>query len=161
MPKLGTIFMSNQMLRIKNSIREPMFKALNRRKEKFVCPVCDYVGPLVDKHPKKKIRSRLNAKCPSCSPFKRHQFQWFILQKVLTGLDLVTLSVLHFAPEPCLKEGLRAQCGRYVSTDLLCTKVDCEFDVIDIAFADESFDLELNSHVLHYYWCLCYTKRRF
>ncbi len=160
MPKVGTIFMSNQMLRIKNSIRAPLFKALNGRKGKFVCPVCDYVGPFVDKHPKKKIRSRLNAKCPSCSATERHRFHWFILQKILTGVDLGTLSVLHFALEPCLEERLRAQCGCYVSTDLLRTTVDSQFDVIVIPFADESFDLVLKSHVLHYYRCLCYTKRR-
>ena len=127
--------MSNQMLRIKNSIRAPLFKVLNRRKEKFLCPVCDYHGPFVDKLPKKKIRSRLNAKCPSCSAMERHRFQWFILQKVLAGKEWSELSVLHFAPEPCLEDRLRAQCGRYVTADLLRTTVDYQFDVIDIPFA--------------------------
>ncbi len=142
--------MSNQMLRIKNSIRAPLFKVLNRRKEKFLCPVCDYHGPFVDKLPKKKIRSRLNAKCPSCSAMERHRFQWFILQKVLAGKEWSELSVLHFAPEPCLEDRLRAQCGRYVTADLLRTTVDYQFDVIDIPFADEAFDVVLNSHVLQY-----------
>ena len=142
--------MSNQMLRIKNSIRAPLFKVLNRRKEKFLCPVCDYHGPFVDKLPKKKIRSRLNAKCPSCSAMERHRFQWFILQKILAERDLSDMSVLHFAPEPCLEDRLRAQCGRYVTADLLRTTVDYQFDVIDIPFADETFDVVLNSHVLQY-----------
>ena len=142
--------MSNQMLSIKNSIRAPLFKLLNRRKEKFLCPVCDFRGPFIDKHPKKKIRSRLNAKCPACSAMERHRFQWFILQKVLAGREWGELSVLHFAPEPCLEDRLRAQCGRYVTTDLLRTSVDYQFDVIDIPFDDGSFDLVLNSHVLQY-----------
>ncbi len=142
--------MSSQMLRIKNSIRAPLFKMLNRRKEKFLCPICDYRGPFVDKLPKKKIRSRLNAKCPSCSAMERHRFQWLILQKILAGRALSDLSVLHFAPEPCLESRLRAQCGRYVSADLLRETVDYQFDVVDIPFADESFDLVLNSHVLQY-----------
>ena len=60
------------------------------------------------------------------------------------------MSVLHFAPEPCLEDRLRAQCGRYVTADLLRTTVDYQFDVIDIPFADEAFDVVLNSHVLQY-----------
>jgi SAM-dependent methyltransferase len=142
--------MSNQLLRVKNSFRAPLFRALKWRKEKFHCPVCDYRGPFIDKKAKKKIRSRLNAKCPSCSAMERHRFQWFVLQKVLAGVDLGSLSVLHFAPEPCLEDRLRARCGRYITTDLLRTTVDCQFDVTAVPFDDEVFDLVLNSHVLQY-----------
>ena len=58
--------------------------------------------------------------------------------------------MLHFSPEPSLGPMYRKQFGEYCSTDLLRTDVDMQFDVQEIPFTDNRFDVILIAHVLQY-----------
>ncbi len=142
--------MKHSLVKIKNNFRAPLYKLLNQRKHKYQCTICGYRGPFIDKLSKKSVRSRLNAKCPSCSSMERHRFQYFLLEQVLSDRDRATLSLLHFAPEPSLENVFREQFLRYVTADLLRDTVDYKFDVQQIPFDDRTFDVILNSHVLQY-----------
>jgi SAM-dependent methyltransferase len=81
---------------------------------------------------------------------ERHRFQWQLLDELLDGRDRSQLSLLHFAPEPCLEVRLRPQFGTYLSADLFRTNVDRQVDVQNMPMADNSFDVILCSMVLHY-----------
>jgi SAM-dependent methyltransferase len=81
---------------------------------------------------------------------ERHRFQWQLLDELLDGRDRSQLSLLHFAPEPCLEVRLRPQFGTYLSADLFRTNVDRQVDVQNMPLADNSFDVILCSMVLHY-----------
>jgi SAM-dependent methyltransferase len=81
---------------------------------------------------------------------ERHRFQWQLLDELLDGRDRSQLSLLHFAPEPCLEVRLRPQFGTYLSADLFRTNVDRQVDVQNMPMADNSYDVVLCSMVLHY-----------
>ena len=119
-------------------------------KQRFHCVICNYRGPFINKRARKKVRSRLNAKCPRCSAVERHQFQWQVLQEVFPEHRRQDLSVLHMAPEPCIADRLKVQVGAYLTAGLNRTNVDIQLDIRTLPFAAERFDLVLSSHVLQY-----------
>jgi SAM-dependent methyltransferase len=134
----------------KTALKRIIFPMLYYSREAFYCVVCGYSGPFAHKKTSKWLRSRLNAKCPGCSSLERHRFQWHLLNELLVGRDRSQLSLLHFAPEPCLEMRLRPQFGAYVSADLFRPNVDQRVDVRKMPMEDNSFDVILCSMVLHY-----------
>ena len=141
---------SQAVHRSKTALKRALFPMVYRSRDKYRCVVCGYVGPFAHKKTQKWLRSRLNAKCPGCSSLERHRFQWQLLDELLAGRDRSQLSLLHFAPEPCLEERLRPQFGEYLSADLFRSNVDRRVDVRKMPMADKSFDVILCSMVLHY-----------
>lgn len=88
--------------------------------------------------------------CPNCGSQARHRLIRLWLDS--GGLDpLSGTQFLHFAPEACLENGLRAQIGSgYVSVDLTRPDVDVQSDICQLLFPDESFDITLLTHVLEH-----------
>jgi SAM-dependent methyltransferase len=62
----------------------------------------------------------------------------------------VGASLLHFAPEGCLADLLRASAAKYFSADLYRKDVDLNLDIQSINLPDESFDCIVCSHVLEH-----------
>ena len=141
---------SQAVHRAKTALKRMVFPIVYHSRDQYRCVVCGYVGPFAHKKTTKWLRSRLNAKCPGCSSLERHRFQWQLLDELLDGRDRSKLSLLHFAPEPCLEVRLRPQFGTYLSADLFRTNVDRQVDVQNMPMADNSFDVILCSMVLHY-----------
>jgi SAM-dependent methyltransferase len=125
-------------------LRAPLYRALNRHRRAFDCPVCGYHGPFMDK------RERLDAKCPRCGEVERSRLQYLVTEQLIAERCCTSESALHIAPENAMRQLLRKRYGTYVSADLKRNDVDRRFDVQAIPFPDESFDLVFASYVLEY-----------
>ena len=134
----------------KAAMKRLLFPLIFFTRQRYRCVICGYFGPFAHKRTAKHLRSRLNAKCPSCSAMERHRFQWQLLNEMSAPSAWSQQSLLHFAPEPCLEERLRPRFQTYVSADLFRGNVDQQVDVRDMPFADNSFDVILCSMVLQY-----------
>lgn len=126
------------------ALRAPLFRALHRGKQAFVCPACGYAGPFMDKG------ARRDAKCPACGALERTRLQFVVLEQVLSGFDAAAKDILHIAPEPILRRHLRDRFGGYLSADLVRADVDVRLDIQRLPFASGSFDCVFASHVLEY-----------
>ena len=135
---------------VKVALKRLLFPVILFTSQRYRCVICGYFGPFAHKRTAKHLRSRLNAKCPSCSAMERHRFQWQILNEISAPSAWSQKSLLHFAPEPCLEERLRPRFQTYVSADLFRSNVDQQVDMRDMPFADNSFDVILCSMVLQY-----------
>lgn len=125
-------------------LRAPFYKMLNRNKESFLCPICNYSGPFKDK------KGRLHAKCPKCGELERARLQYLVLENILNSRDVSSQSILHIAPENAFRKLFRKKFKSYVSGDLYRKDVDKNFDIQEIPFKNESFDIVFASHVLEY-----------
>ncbi len=96
--------------------------------------------------------NRPGALCWRCGSHERHRAQWLLLTRLRPGLLADAGSLLHFSPEWCLRERLRAVPGlRYVTTDLDPAQVvDLRLDVTAIDLPDGAFDAVVCSHVLEH-----------
>lgn len=126
-------------------LRAPFFRALKKNEKPFFsCPICKYVGPFMDK------RDRIDCKCPRCGELERTRLHFLLLKRLFTPSQLNVLSVLHVAPENSLRKYLKRHARHYISGDLHRRDVDRRFDIQDMPFEPESFDLVFASHVLQY-----------
>jgi len=125
-------------------LRAPFFKLLNKGKENFLCPICNYAGPFKDKN------VRLHAKCPKCGELERARLQYLVLKNIFESIDCSSQGILHVAPENAFRKLFRKTFKTYVSGDLYRKDVDKNFDIQDIPFPDASFDMVFASHVLEY-----------
>lgn len=120
--------------------------AVVRHRGKAVyCPVC---GHGFDHF--KDDWNRPNALCWRCGSHERHRAQWLLLERrpQLLGRGR---SLLHFAPEWCLRRRFRVLPGvRYVTADLQADGVDLRLDVTQLELADGAFDAVICSHVLEH-----------
>jgi predicted RNA-binding Zn-ribbon protein involved in translation (DUF1610 family) len=135
---------------VRNGVEFALFRlqTFRSRKEKFECPVCGYIGPLMDVHPPTGLRK--HAKCPYCGALERHRLQYLVIRGVLQGRDTSAMSMLHFAPEPCFRRLFRRQFGQYETADLAMDDVDCNVDIRNLPFRDASYDFVMASDVLDY-----------
>jgi len=93
---------------------------------------------------------RRNAVCPGCGSLERHRFLWLYLEKALR-LPGRRLSILHVAPETCIRERLVALPNlRYAGVDLYRPDAPLSMDVTRLALPDASIDLVICSHVLEH-----------
>jgi predicted SAM-dependent methyltransferase len=112
------------------------------------CPVCERSSRKF--FPFGEIE-RKDAQCPYCRSLERHRFVWYYFSKKTSLLDGTMKRVLHFAPEKCLETRLRGAIGsNYVTADLMDTSVNVITDIMNMGFADESFDVIYCSHVLEH-----------
>jgi len=135
---------------LRDGIKFTLFKAQTFRstKEKFECPVCRYVGPLMDVRPPTGLRR--HARCPYCGAFERHRLQYLAIRDVLRSRDTSRMRMLHLAPEPCLRPVFLRQFGQYDTADLTMEDVDCNVDIRTLPFRDASYDFVMASVVLDY-----------
>ena len=110
----------------------------------FHCPLCNYQGSLLT------FRGRPHAQCPQCFSLERHRFQFSVLQSLLDKKIMQSMSLLHFAPEHCMRAYLESHFGIYKTADLMMKDVDYQVDIQSLPFPDEQFDFVLASHVLEH-----------
>ncbi len=120
----------------------------NKSKQKFECPVCDYIGPFKDISPRSGVR--INAVCPSCRAHERQRIQMLVLKKIFSENDFSQKKMLHFAPESCFVEFFSKRFKVYETADRYLKNVDHEIDISNIPFEDESYDFIFASHILGY-----------
>jgi len=137
-------------LKIRNKVRLPLpfFKVFNRAKPPFTCPICEYRGPFVDFHSFAGVRK--HAICPKCGALERHRLQYLVLTKALRNWQTSEMKMLHFAPEEFLTPLLRKRFGKYETADLFMKGVDHKVDILDLPFADGTYDFVFASHVLEH-----------
>ncbi len=114
---------------------------------KHKCPIC---GKHLRGFLPFGLHPRPNAKCPFCESLERHRSLWLFVSD-RTNLLSGGLTVLHLAPERCLRTKLSRLSGiHYVAADLDPTLAGIRLDVQLIPFKNDSFDCILCSHVLEH-----------
>jgi hypothetical protein len=109
-----------------------------------VCCICNHQG---------KFRAygfppSYDARCPRCNSLERHRLLklWFDQH-----YDRATpLTLLHFAPEPCLSKFLRPLVKQYVTADIQPGKADTTLNIEKIDLPNSTYDLIICSHVLEH-----------
>jgi len=115
------------------------------RGDAVACPVCEH---RFDRF--KDASNRPGALCWRCGSQERHRAQWLLFERRPELLGDAG-SLLHFAPEWCLRRRLSATPDlRYVTADLDGTGVDLQLDVTRLDLPDAAFDLVICSHVLEH-----------
>jgi SAM-dependent methyltransferase len=111
------------------------------------CPVC---GSTFRKFLPYGVKSRPNVLCPSCLSLERHRLIWLYLQQQSDFL-VKPRKLLHVAPEQCFYTRFRKYSHiEYVTADLESPIADFHFDLHDIPFEENSFDMILCNHVLEH-----------
>src|SRR5277367_1195639 len=144
-PMLSSI---TQKLRNKARPPLPIFRMLNRAKEKFECPICKYAGPFADHHGFAGVRR--HAICPQCGALERHRLQYMVVSDVLTKVDGRNMKMLHFAPETFFRKMFSERFGKYETADLFMEEVDHKADLLSLPFPNGSYDIVYASHVLEH-----------
>jgi SAM-dependent methyltransferase len=88
--------------------------------------------------------------CPTCLSLERHRLIWLHLQ---TKTDFLTQPrrLLHVAPEQCFYSRFKHYKHiDYITADLESPIADYHFDLHEIPFDNDSFDMILCNHVLEH-----------
>lgn len=95
-------------------------------------------------------KQRPNALSPGTLSLERHRQMWLYLQNE-TNFFTDKLKVLHIAPEQeFLRKFKKMKNLDYTSADLFSPIVDVKADILDLPFADNSFDVIICNHVLEH-----------
>jgi SAM-dependent methyltransferase len=112
---------------------------------RFSCPCCGGSFRKLKPH-----GARPNASCPGCGSLERHRLLWLYLTE-RRDLFRQGTTVLHFAPEPALREALSSMRGvRYTGADLIPGPDVVQLDITAIELEDASVDIVLCNHVLEH-----------
>jgi len=136
--------------RFKDKVRPPLpiFRFLNRAKEKFECPICGYEGPFADVNGFAGLRK--HAMCPRCGALERHRLQYLVVMGALQDRNVLEMKVLHFAPEECFRPIFSRIFGKYETADMSMKGMDYNVDIQSLPFKKETYDLVYASHVLEH-----------
>jgi SAM-dependent methyltransferase len=135
--------------KLKQRIRPALFRLIGGGREHFTCPICNYHGPFKDKLiTKSPPVVRRSSKCPGCTATERHRMMFLVLRELFADWDAAGKSLLHIAPEECLRPHLTRHFETYHTADLLRNDVDFNEDIQAMSFADGSYDCVLVSRVL-------------
>lgn len=116
---------------------------------KVECPVC---GNKFRKFLSygSKTAHRPNVLCPYCLSLERHRLMWLYL-KQRTNFFTAGLDVLHIAPEQCFYGKFKKLSNiRYFTGDLESPLAEYHFDLHDIPFDGEKFDVVICNHVMEH-----------
>jgi SAM-dependent methyltransferase len=95
-------------------------------------------------------KQRENALSPSTLSLERHRLLWLYLKNE-TDFFTSPKKVLHIAPEQCFINRFKKLPNLdYITADLYSPIVDVKADILDLPFADNSFDVILCNHVLEH-----------
>ncbi len=93
---------------------------------------------------------RDNARCPICFSMDRERLVYLYL-KNFTNIFTDSLSVLHVAPEKRLRDKIRTnEKLNYITADLQKKFVDMNFNLCNIPFENNTFDIIICNHVLEH-----------
>ncbi len=97
-----------------------------------------------------RLKSRENAIAPDSMSLERHRLMWLFM-KEKTNFFIDNLKFLHIAPEYCFIKLFKAMKNLdYTTGDLISPWADVKFDVHDIPFDENSFDVVICNHVLEH-----------
>ncbi len=117
---------------------------------KVECPVCNGKFRKFLPYGYTKVTSRKNALCPRCLSLERHRLMYLFLQKT-TNFFTADLKVLHIAPEQCFYKRFKKLPNiDYTTGDLESPIADVHFDIQNIPFENNSFDVVICNHVLEH-----------
>ena len=120
------------------------------RGNKVECPVCEGHYSKFLPYGYTKVTGRDNALCPSCFSLERHRLLWLYLNE-RTNFFSANLKVLHIAPEQCFYKRFRALPNLdYTTGDLVSPIADVHFDIQEIPFKDNTYDVVICNHVLEH-----------
>ncbi|MGL6039224.1 MAG: class I SAM-dependent methyltransferase, partial [Soonwooa sp.] len=95
-------------------------------------------------------KQRENALSPGTLSLERHRQMWLYLKNE-TEFFSKKFKVLHLAPEQeFLRRFKKLKNLDYTSADLYSPIVDVKADILDLPFADNSFDIIICNHVLEH-----------
>lgn len=93
---------------------------------------------------------RQNVLCPHCLSLERHRLLWLYLNQK-TNFFSDNLDLLHIAPEQCFHNRFKKlQNIKYYTGDLESPLAEYHFDLHDIPFEDNKFDVIICNHVLEH-----------
>lgn len=117
---------------------------------KVECPVCGGKFRKFLPYGYTKQTGRDNALCPRCLALERHRLMWIFLNEK-TDFFNKNLKVLHIAPEQCFFKRFKSLPNLdYTTGDLESPIADVHFDVQEIPFEKETFDVVICNHVLEH-----------
>ncbi len=112
------------------------------------CPVC---GKSSRRFRPFGVIPRDDAQCAHCGALERHRLLWLYVSTRTNLFDGRPKKVLHVAPEPCFEPRFRQRLGSgYITADLFDPTTMVRMDIMDIEYADQSFDVIYCSHVLEH-----------
>ena len=115
---------------------------------KYYCPICGHSSNEFLDHNNDMVIK--NTVCPSCKSYERHRLLWIFLNKEI-DLSTKKLKILYIAPENCLYNELnKIENISIITANILGKNVDINFNLINIPFNDNVFDLILCNHVLEH-----------
>jgi SAM-dependent methyltransferase len=123
--------------------------ALREQTDKAECPLCGTIVEAFEDggHPD---HPRPDCRCPTCGSLERHRAFWLYF-RARTNLFTNNVRMLHLAAEPWIAQRFLDQpTVDYITADLCPAKGMVASDLTCMAFADESFDVILCSHVLEH-----------
>jgi ubiquinone/menaquinone biosynthesis C-methylase UbiE len=94
--------------------------------------------------------NRHRAKCPKCGELERARMAMLVVNEIYDDHKASQTDVLHISPENFLRKIFKKKYKSYISSDLYRKDVDNQFDIEEIPYPDNSFDLVFASHVLEY-----------
>ncbi len=115
--------------------------------DKVECPVC---GKTFSRFLPYGRTLRKNVLCPNCLSLERHRLLWLYL-KEKTNFFTENLKVLHIAPEQCFYKRFKEMPNLdYTTGDLVSPLADVKFDIQNIPFENNTFDVVICNHVLEH-----------
>jgi SAM-dependent methyltransferase len=90
--------------------------------------------------------------CPRCRSFERHRLVWlFLRDRTDLLLSIGKRTLLHVAPEPCLKKKFEAMTHlTYTASDLRSEDPGRRIDITAMPLLDNSVDIIICNHVLEH-----------
>lgn len=116
---------------------------------KVECPVCDRSFSKFLSYGSKTAH-RQNVLCPYCLSLERHRLMWMYLRERTNFFD-DKLDVLHIAPEQCFYGKFKKLANiDYFTGDLESPLAEYHFDLHDIPFEANKFDVVICNHVMEH-----------
>jgi len=97
------------------------------------------------------VHHRKNAIAPHSLSLERHRLMWLYLKEKTKFFSGEPKEMLHIAPEFCfIKKFKNLNNLKYITADLNSPWADYHFDVHEIPFAENTFDVIICNHVLEH-----------
>jgi len=139
--RLRDLIISHTLFNLPISVRKQLFTGQNH-----FCPICEtFLNRFLILH------RPYHRWCPICRSLQRHRLVYLFLKRY--GVVKPHSRVLHFAPEPAIRQHfLQYPHLRYVTTDIDVAGlgIDVCADITKLPFSDHTFDLILCMHVLEH-----------